>query len=193
MTTSLRDRKKQAKRRAIVTSAMRLFAEHGYDQVRAEAIAAAAGVSRRTFFRYFPQKDGVVFPRHAEFLDAFDAALAGSHEWGFERLADALGRMVPVWAAHRDELVAQHRVLVTSAALIARQIELDVDWERRMVHAMETDGLAPGHARIAAAAVMGTLRATLRRWYGGGGVEDLALLGREALELLANGLGSRRG
>ena len=189
MTTSLRDRKKQAKRQEIVTEAMRLFTAQGYEQVPAEAIAAAAGVSRRTFFRYFPQKDAVIFPRHAEFLAAFEAALSGSSRTGFERLVDGLLGMVPVWTAHREELVAQHRVLVTSAALIARQIELDVDWERQMVRAQEADGVEPGVARIAAAAVMGTLRATLRRWYAGGGEEDLAALGRDALALLSDGFG----
>jgi len=37
--------------------AFELFGEQGYEQVPVEAIAAAAGVSRATFFNYFPQKD----------------------------------------------------------------------------------------------------------------------------------------
>jgi AcrR family transcriptional regulator len=44
-------------RHEIVRTAFELFARHGYDKVTADAIARAAGVSRATFFNYFPQKE----------------------------------------------------------------------------------------------------------------------------------------
>lgn len=53
----LRDRQKQHTRSEIVRIAFDLFARHGYEAVPVEKIAAAAGVSRATFFNYFPQKD----------------------------------------------------------------------------------------------------------------------------------------
>jgi AcrR family transcriptional regulator len=42
-------------------AAIELFTEHGYEHVTAEAIAARAGVTRRTFFRYFSDKREVLF------------------------------------------------------------------------------------------------------------------------------------
>lgn len=46
-------------RAALSAVAMRLFIEQGYDETSVEQIATAAGVSRRTFFRYFATKSAV--------------------------------------------------------------------------------------------------------------------------------------
>src|SRR4029078_273246 len=55
-----RARKKAATKHAIQEHALRLFSEKGYDTTTVEEIAAAAGVSHMTFFRYFPRKEEVV-------------------------------------------------------------------------------------------------------------------------------------
>ncbi|MCP2297951.1 transcriptional regulator, TetR family [Nocardia amikacinitolerans] len=59
--TSLRDRKQQRARQAIVEAAHDLFAERGFDRVTVADIAARAEVGRATFFRYFGDKQEVVF------------------------------------------------------------------------------------------------------------------------------------
>lgn len=53
----LRDRKKRATRRALRLAALRLVIEHGLDGVTIDDVAAAAGVSTRTFFNYFDGKE----------------------------------------------------------------------------------------------------------------------------------------
>jgi AcrR family transcriptional regulator len=49
-------------RRELVAAAARLFASRGYDETTVDDIAAAAEVSRSTFFRYFPSKEAAAFP-----------------------------------------------------------------------------------------------------------------------------------
>jgi AcrR family transcriptional regulator len=56
----LRERKKRATRRALHDATLRLVSERGLEHVTIEEISAAAGVSPRTFFNYFPNKDQAV-------------------------------------------------------------------------------------------------------------------------------------
>lgn len=51
-----REQHKQATRKAIQDAAKQLFDEHGYEHVTVREIATAAGVTERTFFRYFGGK-----------------------------------------------------------------------------------------------------------------------------------------
>jgi AcrR family transcriptional regulator len=55
--TSLRARQRLQTRAEIVRVAFELFGKHGFEKVAVEMIAAAAGISRATFFNYFPQKE----------------------------------------------------------------------------------------------------------------------------------------
>lgn len=57
----LRERKKARTRAELQRHALRLFRDRGYAATTVDDIAAAAEVSRSTFFRYYPSKEAVVF------------------------------------------------------------------------------------------------------------------------------------
>jgi AcrR family transcriptional regulator len=57
----LRETKKQETRREIADTAMRLFVQRGFDRVTVAEVAAAARVSEKTVFNYFPTKEDLFF------------------------------------------------------------------------------------------------------------------------------------
>ncbi len=57
----IRERARGALRGELADVALRLFEERGYDQTPVDDIASAAGISPRTFYRYFGTKEEVLF------------------------------------------------------------------------------------------------------------------------------------
>ncbi|MCL4235315.1 MAG: TetR family transcriptional regulator, partial [Deltaproteobacteria bacterium] len=77
-----REDKKARTRDAIFHAAVRLAESRGFDATSVEDIAAAAQISPRTFFRYFPAKDHVMFPYHADYVARFRELLRQSSSGG---------------------------------------------------------------------------------------------------------------
>ena len=73
--TGRREQKREETRRRLMREGQRLFAEQGFDRTSVDEIAAAAGVSRRTFFHYFGSKEDVVLSRHDDFERALMEAI----------------------------------------------------------------------------------------------------------------------
>ncbi|XVV15628.1 TetR family transcriptional regulator [Actinoplanes sp. CA-131856] len=75
-TNDLRERRRLATQAEIEAAALELFGERGSERTTVEDIAAAAGVSQRTFFRYFPTKEDAALGVNRAFQEAFTAELA---------------------------------------------------------------------------------------------------------------------
>jgi len=74
-TMGRRERKKAATRKALADAALRLFLEHGYDNVGIKDVAEAADVSTTTLFKHFPSKEALVFDLDADVEAALVAAV----------------------------------------------------------------------------------------------------------------------
>ena len=72
----LRERKRQQTRERLTRVAMALFLERGFEATTLDDIAAAADISRRSFFHYFASKEDVVFAWQEDSTAAFVAAVA---------------------------------------------------------------------------------------------------------------------
>lgn len=118
----LRARKKQATSIALQRSAIDLFLQRGYEETTVQDITDAAGVSQRTFFRYYPTKDAVLLTEHARREEELTSLLAGRPD--DEPIADLAAAVVELLArdvAERLELVrVQTRVNFTVPALADR-------------------------------------------------------------------------
>ena len=174
-----RQARKQNTRDALIASALSMFAARGYDNVTVDEIAAHAGVSRRTAFRYFPKKDGLVFARQSERLARF-AELLPSRDLAGVRTA--LVGMAPHFQDNRVEALAQYRLVQSSPALIARELELDLAWEQAIADALSDR--PPIQARFHAGALIGLIRAVLREWFAGDALNDLHSMADDALRIL---------
>jgi AcrR family transcriptional regulator len=90
--TTLAQRKQEVVREVLAGAAEALFLSKGFEQTTVEDIARAAGVSRRTFFRYFESKEDVL-ARHAErFGEELYVALAArpAHEPAIVAIRNAI-------------------------------------------------------------------------------------------------------
>jgi mycofactocin system transcriptional regulator len=112
--------------------ALRLFAEQGFDETTVEEIAAAAGVSRRTFFRYFDTKAAVLWHEFDNEVQALRATFADVP--ADIALMDAIRQVVVAVNHYRaedvPELRARMNLIGSVPALHASAAPHYDDWER---------------------------------------------------------------
>jgi AcrR family transcriptional regulator len=180
----LRAQKKENTRQALVEAAWALFRAKGYDATTIEEIADAANVAKRTYFRYFPTKEAIVFHRAAERLVLLESLLSAGPR-GMPTVRKALLEIARHFAQDRDEVLEQYRLVESTPSLAMTEGEIDRKWIAAIGAALTTDRTAAGQrrARVLAGALFGAMRATLGEWVAHGGRADLVRLGLEALEL----------
>ncbi|MFF3913328.1 TetR family transcriptional regulator [Streptomyces sp. NPDC001852] len=120
----LRERKKRRMYQDVSDIAVRLFLERGFDAVSVAEVAAAAGISKPTLFRYFPAKEDLVLHRIADHETEAARVAAGSAD-----PVDALRRHFLAGLERRDpvtglndhpQVLAFHTLLYGTPALVAR-------------------------------------------------------------------------
>lgn len=112
---NLRERKKLATWRAIQSAALRLFDEQGYEATTVEQIAAAANVSRATFFNYFAGKDAAVLDQDPE--ERLDWQALMNDRPADEPLWDSLTEILTGFCESlRDRMPLQRRLKAQSPA-----------------------------------------------------------------------------
>jgi AcrR family transcriptional regulator len=194
----LREAKKLATRQQIAGAAMRLFVLRGFDHVTVAEVAAAAGVSEKTVFNYFPTKEDIFFDEVPARLKALaDAIRSRPAE---ETVLHALRRMQ---LAELPRLVSpgfEHfaRALEESSQLLAKEVDVMARFAHAIGDLLVEEGLSERDARIAASLLVGVHRQFFRA------ARRMALAGKHgpaavrrlkgdiarAYELLEGGLGS---
>jgi AcrR family transcriptional regulator len=167
-------------RDALVAAAFQLFLERGYEETTVDDIVALAGVGRRSFFRYFPSKEDVVFPDHERCLADMTAFLAKSPEdtEPVRQVCEA-ARLVLLMYAENPTFSAQ-RYHLTKKVPGLRAYELSVVWryERALAEYLRRRfaGRPDGNLRadVIAAAVVAAHNNALRSWLRSDGKGDAA-------------------
>jgi AcrR family transcriptional regulator len=158
-TTPLRERKRRRIEKTIIEAAMMLFAEHGFDQVTVSAIAERAEVSRSTFFRYFQDKQEVLFADDAELRQLLVSA-ADERATALAPLGDSLATTLAIartGVLAISELIAEHsawlpireRLIEDNAELRARNLLKQYGYVTAGVEVLLRHGATPEVAVLA--------------------------------------------
>jgi AcrR family transcriptional regulator len=179
--TDLRSKSRESLRAEIAEVAFRVFAERGFDQVTATEVAAAAGISRASFFRYFDAKEDAVFVVQEELGVDVAAALGerpdGEDAW--TALRRALDVAVRTYQRDPDEMLARLRLIRCTPDLRSHQLDRLDEWKKAIGAALaQRLGAAGEDIRVEAlvAAGLGAFDAALTRWSESDGAEDLIAL-----------------
>jgi AcrR family transcriptional regulator len=168
----------------MIQAATQLFLSQGFDASTMDQVAEAAGVSRRTLFRYFPSKVDLVFPEHDRRLSDFEVELARDPDApAITRVQRALLTVVDDCQAGSEQLLQQAQIVAGNPGLLAAELELDSQWEAAMARTLAQD-TDPTQARLMAGALSGLTRATLREWLASGTTIALRALAQHAQSLL---------
>lgn len=174
--------------------ALALFAEHGFEETSVDQIAEAAGIARRTFFRYFPSKNAVPW-------GAFDTHLADMRDLLADLpddipLAEGLTRALLDFNSFPPDVAPLHRtrmeVILNAPALQAYSMVMYTGWREVIAEyvAARTGQRTTDHLpRTVGWIVLGVALSAYEQWLTDESLE-LADLLRSGSETLAHGLAS---
>ena len=168
VSTGLRERKKEETRWAVHEAAMRLAVERGFDTLTVDAIAQAAGISRRTFSNYFTSKEEALLYKGERRTAGLVHALRGrpTHENAWTALRAAVREAYAPSLGTDREWAQRTHLVRTHPSLLARQLAHQYALARDLAQALEGRPLPAGMTRpvLLVAVVLPALRTAVEEW-----------------------------
>ncbi len=167
----LQDRRDAQTRAELSATAIALFAKHGYGETTMDEVAKATGVSRRTAYRHFANKEDLIFEETRLWLETFDATVA-TRQAG-ESLRAVCERAVLDVAAfieqRKEAVLAGAMVVLATPALTSRYARTNREWLEAYVALLLSDTPAPSaelttQASVIAGAIVGGTDAAVALW-----------------------------
>lgn len=178
-------------REALIDAALELFARDGFDATHSDRIAERAGVSPRTFFRYFPTKESVVFHRDDGFMRSFaDAFVEQPATLGdYDAVHATFVAMAEGFGDLRTRIETYRTAVDSSPVLVGREQAQLIGHAHTIAHAVATrrGATAPDEdAKTVASVSLALYQRALRRWLDGSrSIELASLLDDEFVRLRA--------
>jgi len=174
---TLRERSRLMAGREISDAALRLFADQGFEATTIAQIAREAGVSQRTLFRYFGNKEDLVFGARQDLAGGEEESLAAVLVNTVERQPagvsawDALraGFFAVLAAGQPDKVIERMRLILGAPSLRARYIEKRQRWQAQLLPVIEARMGAGAHgcdprARAVVAAAFACADVAVETW-----------------------------
>lgn len=171
--TSLRELRKARTRSDLAAAALDLFAQQGFATVTMADIAAAAGVGERTLYRYFSDKEELLFTEDEAFRADLRAAILArpADERPFAALRAASLVIAGRLQAHQDTVRRRAAVVAGAPPLVARERAKHAAWELILAEALVERGVAPSQAHLLARVCVACYDEAMLRWLSAHGPE----------------------
>jgi AcrR family transcriptional regulator len=173
------DRLKQA--------AMELFDEQGFQDTTAVQIAKRAGVTTRTFFRYFPDKQATLFADAERLAAALVQGILDATD-----VAEPLRTVVRVLAefdwlgvGSREAQRGRDAMIASNPELLERELIKQQQMASGFSSALHRRGVAADIAELAARVGIEVFRAAYRRWLAADDETDLSVIADDVMSTLA--------
>ncbi|MET7701477.1 TetR family transcriptional regulator [Streptomyces sp. NPDC005485] len=163
---------------------LRLFAAQGFDRTTVDQIAAEAGLSRASLFRYFRTKEDIVLGQLEDFGRRIAEALADrpEEEQPWQALRGAFDVLVQENEKAPEQTLSYLRMLFATPSLRARHFEKQLNWQMLLVpeiaRRLEVDPADPADPRpgALAAAALACLDAASTGWVACDGTVPLSTM-----------------
>jgi AcrR family transcriptional regulator len=186
---TLAERKRQLVRDELTESALKLLAYQGYEETTIDQIVAAAGVSRRTFFRYFRSKEDVIieFLGHLGIKLGQTLAARPKSESPAAAMREAFKVFTEAYLHNPEKSIKLARLTMDTPALMARYLERQTQWRAdaavelaKRMKVGPADDLRPA---ITAGIGFAAFDTAVNAWVRADGAEDLNTLLDKAFQI----------
>ena len=167
-------------------AALELYAERGFEQTTVAEIAERAGVTERTFFRYFSDKREVLFQGSAHLQTVAIEAVAASPDpiVPIDAVASAIQAIAELLQDGRDRSRVRAAVIDANVPLQERELLKMASLARAVGEALEVRGVPASAAAIAAQSGSTVFALSFARWIADPDVDDYPALVRESFQEL---------
>lgn len=171
----------------LVEAALELYAERGFDQTTVSEIAQRAGLTERTFFRYFADKREVLFSGQDALLDlmvgTLESAPASATPLG--AIGIALRATAELFQQNPDFNRRRHAAIAANAELQERELMKLATLTSALAAALRRRGVPEPTASLAAEAGIAVFKISYERWIEDPSRRDLVDFMQESLDALA--------
>lgn len=170
----------------LAKAALELFGERGFEQTTVAEIAERAGLTERTFFRYYADKREVLFAGSPALEQLFVETVARAPEPAgpLEALAVGLDAVGESFADRRDFARRRQPVIMANANLLERELIKLSSLANALAGALRGRGVAEPVASLTAETGVAVFKVAFERWVAPGETRPLVDLLHEALDTL---------
>jgi AcrR family transcriptional regulator len=167
-------------------AAMALFVERGFEQTTVAEIAQRAGLTGRTFFRYFADKREVIFGGSASLQEHMVGALADAPDSAapMEAVAAALDAAAAMLGERNEYARQRQSVIAANPELQERELIKMASLAAALADGLRRRGVSDPGASLVAEAGIAVFRVSFQRWVDGPDDQKLSDVMRESFDQL---------